>query len=93
MFLISSFLAGSTEFFFKQDVSRFLALYIGVLLNRAADYKKNNDNERADACEGLKNDLLIIFELYLNTGVKVPTPKQIKNNPAGDNIYLLNLYS
>lgn len=77
---------------FNKPVSYFLNIIYGRMVNRVADYKKNNDMVRAEACEEHCRELESIMLIYLNSNIKVPSSKIIKDNPYGDKYYLWDLY-
>ena len=93
IFVIAVFLSGTIDHFFKKNLTYILNLYSYRLANREADYRKNNDLQRADAAHEFNAELMRISFLYFDTKIKVPTTAQIKENPAGDPLYLLALYS
>ena len=86
---VYGFTMGTVVYFYKEPVSKYLIYFLGRMSNRVADYKKNNDFERAEAAELMVKDLSEVLALYLDSGVKVPTEKQIKDNPLGDMRFLL----
>ncbi len=63
------------------------------LMNRAADYAKNNDFIRADAAKELYNDLKELLPIYLDTSIQVPDTKTAKACPTGDKYYLYDLHN
>ncbi len=87
-YLIYAFLMGTFLFFFRKPVTYYVMLFARRLTNRIADYRKMNDLDRAAAAEELLEEVKVIFTEYMNTGIKTPTSKQVKNNPLGDVQYL-----
>ena len=93
MFVILGFGAGTTKFFLTRQVTYFLTVLCGRLGSRYANYRRDNDSERASAIKELQLELEKIMAIYLDSGIKVPSQKQIKSNPCGDAYYLWSLYS
>jgi hypothetical protein len=93
MFLILAFGGGTSKFFIKLDVSYFITLLLHRLSNRIADYKMKNDFERAEVAEELSGEVQSVLAVYLGSGIKSPSNRQIKSNPYGDVDYLIRLHT
>jgi hypothetical protein len=59
------------------------------MVNRVADYKRENDVERFEAAQSYCEDLQQLMLLYEGSGLRPPTPKQLKDIPYGDSYYWL----
>jgi len=82
--------SGLTRFFFTRSVSYYLLVLYNRMSNRTADYKRDNDTERAEAAEETCKELEEIIFTYKDSRLKPPGAKQLKAIPYGDLFYWLN---
>lgn len=90
MYFVCGLLSATTKHFGTRSVSHYLAIIYHSMLNRVANYKRENDTLRLEASESYCRDIEQILELYIGSQVRPPTPKQLRNIPCGDISYWLN---
>lgn len=91
LMIVSVVLCGSVaQFFIRRPLTYYVLIYLSRMANRFADYKKNNDLVRADAIEPFSDKIKEILTIYAGSGIGVPTPKEINENPYGDIYFLLS---
>jgi hypothetical protein len=78
-----------TKHFWLRPISYYLPMLYHKMVNRAADYTRDGDVERATAAESYCGDLEQLMLLYKDSKLKPPTPKQLKDVPYGDMFYWL----
>jgi hypothetical protein len=93
MYFVAIVLGVLTKLFWGRSVSFYLSLIEHKMLNRVADYKRYNDTERLEAAECYCKDLQRIILLYEGSGLRPPTPKQLKDIPSGDLSYWLDAHA
>jgi hypothetical protein len=67
-----------------RSASYYIALLYHRMSNRSADYKRQGDTERFQASQSYCSDLEAIMALYMDSGLKPPTPRQLKQLPYGN---------
>jgi len=87
MYAVSTILGGLTKVLMTRSVSHYLPYLHHKMVNRAADYKRNNDAVRYEASESFCRDLEAIMAIYHDSRRKPPTRKQLKTIPYGDQYY------
>ena len=87
MFFVLIVLGVLTKLLWGRSVAYYLLLIHHKMVQRAVDYKRANDLERASAAESYCNDLQEITAIYDGTRLRPPTPKQLKEIPYGDLYY------
>ena len=94
--IIMYFAAGTlgvlTKLFWGRSVSYYLSFIHHKMVNRAANYKRDNDVERFEAADSYCRDLRQVMFLYDGSGLRPPTPKQLKDVPTGDLSYWLEAH-
>jgi hypothetical protein len=89
IFLEAIFVAVS-KLFFGRPVSYYLSFLRHKLANRVADYRRDNDFERAEAaaltCSGIES----LMSMYAGHHVAPPTERHLKIIPFGDKGFWLN---
>ena len=86
-FFVSTVLGVLTKALWGRSVSYYLLFIHHKMVNRAADYKRDNHAERFEAAESYCKDLQRIMLVYESSGLRPPTPKQLKDIPYGDVSY------
>ena len=81
-----------TKLFWGRSVSYYLSFIHHKMVNRATDYKRDNDAERFEAADSYCKDLQQVMFLYDGSGLRPPTPKQLKDVPNGDVSYWLEAH-
>jgi hypothetical protein len=84
------FICALTKILWGRSVSHYLMFMHHRLLNRAAAFRQMNDNERAEPCECMANELQHIIVDYMNAPLRPPTAKQLRAMPYGDVNFYLN---
>jgi hypothetical protein len=84
LFFVTIVLSELTKLFWGRSVSYYLALIYHKMVNRAADYKRDNDMERFEAAESYCKDLQRLMFRYQGSQLRPPTPKQLKEISYGD---------
>jgi len=92
MFFAATILGGLTKLIWGRSVSYYLSFIHHKMLNRATDYKRDNDAVRFEAADSYCKDLMRVMLLYDDSGLKPPTPKQLKEVPNGDLLYWLEAH-
>jgi len=92
MYFVATVLGVLTKLFWRRSASFYLSLIEHKMLNSAADYKRCNDTERLEVAESYCKDLQRIILLYEGSGLRPPTPKQLKDIPSGDLSYWLDAH-
>jgi hypothetical protein len=87
MFFVATTFGVLTKLVWGRSVSHYLWLIYHKMVQRGADYKRDNDLERASAAESYCKDLREIMAIYHETALRPPTPKQLKDIPYGDLCY------
>ena len=90
MFGILGFGGGFMKAFTKPPANWYISLLIHRMSNRVSDYAKKGDIQRQEAARGLQEEMVKIYNMYMGTGLHVPTKKQIAANPYGKPDFLLN---
>lgn len=72
---------------FMRPLSHYVSLISHKMVNRAADYKWQNDTVRFQAAESLSCDLMQIIHVYKNSQLRPPTEDQLKKIPYGNLYY------
>jgi len=90
MYFFAVILGTLTKMFFMRPVSYYLMFLNHKMLNRRADYKAKNDSERFEASDSFCRDLETILQIYQDSQIRPPTPKQLKAIPCGDLYHWLN---
>jgi hypothetical protein len=93
VFVVAVFIGTLTKIIWGRSVSHYLMFMHARLLNRAANYRQKNDNERAEAAESTASELQQIIVVYMNSALRPPTAKQLKAMPYGDVSFYLNANS
>jgi hypothetical protein len=89
VFFVPTIVGVFLKLFWGGSVSYYLSFIHHKLVHRVANYKRDNDFERADAGESMLRDLEQIMAIYHGSRLRPPTPKQLKNVPYGDLYYWL----
>ena len=89
MFVVSATLGELSNLFFGRSVYNCLSLFYQKMIDRAADYRKENDIVRLDAAESCCRDLERIMLIYQDARIRPPTAKQLRSVPYGDLYYWL----
>ena len=92
IYFLTATLAELMKLFWGRSVSYYLAFIYHKMLNRAVDYKRDNDVERFEAADSYRKDLERILVLYEGSRLRPPTPKQLKDVPNGDLSYWLEAH-
>jgi hypothetical protein len=92
LLIIETVLAVLAKSLWGRSVSYHLALIYHKMVNRAVDYKRDNDAERFEAADSYCKDLRRIMLLYDGSRLRPPTPKQLKNVPCADLSYWLETH-
>jgi ABC-type multidrug transport system fused ATPase/permease subunit len=87
IFLVAIVLGVLIKLFWGRSVSYYLWFIYHKMVQRAADYKRDNDLDRASAAESYCKDLREIMAIYNGTRLRPPAPKQLKEIPYGDLYY------
>jgi hypothetical protein len=90
VFVVAVFIGTLTKMIWGRSVSHYLLYMHARLLNRAANYRQKNDNERAEAAESTASELQQIIAVYMNASLRPPTAKQLKAMPYGDVSFYFN---
>src|ERR1039458_1899836 len=93
VFAVAVFIGTLTKIIWGRSVSNYLLFMHARLLNRAATYRRKNDNERAEAGESMANELQQVIAVYMNASLRPPTAKQLQAMPYGDVSFYLNANS
>lgn len=93
LWFVATVLAVLTKLFWGRSVSYYLVLIHHKMVNRAADYKRDNDVERFEAAESYCKDLQRLMFIYEGSQLRPPTPKQLKAIPYGDVSYWLEAHN
>jgi hypothetical protein len=80
------------KLFWGRSVSYYLSFIHHKMVNRKANYKRDNDVERFEAADSYCTDLQRIMFLYDGLRLRPPTPKQLKDVPNGDLSYWLEAH-
>lgn len=81
-----------TKLFWGRSVSYYFSFIHHKMVNRKVDYKRDNDAERFEAADSYCRDLQQVMLLYDGSGLRPPTPKELKNVPYGDLSYWLEAH-
>jgi len=92
MFFAAIIFGVLTKLFWGRSVSYYLSFIHYKMVNRAADYKRDNDPERFEAVDSYCKDLQRMMLLYDGSRLRPPTPKQLKDLPNGDLSYWLDAH-
>jgi hypothetical protein len=92
MYFAATMLGVLTKLFWGRSVSYYLSFIYHKMVNRASDYKRDNDAERFEAADSTCKDLQRIMLLYDGSWLRPPTPKQLKEVPYGDLSYWLEAH-
>ncbi len=87
MFFVATTLGYLAKLFWGRSVSYYLWFIYSKMVQRASDYKRDNDLERASSAESYCKDLREIMAIYDGTRLRPPTPRQLKQIPCGDLYY------
>ena len=91
VFVVAVFIGTLTKIICGRSVSHYLMYMHAHLVNRAATYRQNDDNERAEAAGSMASELEEIIAVYMNAPLKPPTAKQLRAMPYGDVSFYLNV--
>lgn len=92
MYFVAVTLGVLTKLLWGRSVSYYLLFIHHKMVNRAVDYKRDNDAERFEAADSYCKDLRQIMLLYDGSELRPPTPKQLKDVPYGDLSYWLEAH-
>jgi hypothetical protein len=92
MYFVAGTLGVLTKLFWGRSVSFYLSFIHHKMVNRRVDYKRDNDVERFEAADSYCKDLQQVMLLYDGSGLRPPTPKQLKDVPNGDLSYWLEAH-
>jgi len=87
MFFVATTLGVLAKLFWGRSVSYYLWFIYSKMVQRATDYTRDKDLERASAAESYCKHLREIMAIYHDTRLRPPTPKQLREIPYGELYY------
>jgi len=70
--------------FYANDVGTYLSKIIHSISNRVADYKKNNDLDRADAANEMLQKLQMLYVEIRDESIEIPSFKEVRAMKVGE---------
>lgn len=77
----------------SHKVERYIEILTNHARNRVAYFNKKGDIKKADAAEELTISMEELLSHYFESDIPVPTHKQAKNAPFGEQYYLFDLHN
>jgi len=74
----------------SHSLEHYLTILSQYAMNRATDFTKKGDTERADAARDLANDVQKLICLYIGSSIPAPTWSQAQKAPFGDSSFFLS---
>ena len=90
LFFVTIVMSVLAKMLWTKQVSHYVLFLYHKMVNRMADYRRQNDITRLEATETYVKDLEQIISLYRNARLRPPTPKQLEAIPSGDLRYWLD---